>query len=282
MQRHLSKEPRMRTHLTGRVLLAVALFFTSFGSHAADAAGKVVMLVGNATALGPDGVVRKLAKEQAIYPGDLINSGTSSYVNIRFTDNSFFLLRPDTRFQVEEYHLAAAPDKPAAAASPKPAAPAADKPAADRAAATPLVTASADTSSGTSRAFFRLLKGSFRTVSGLIGKVNHDDYRVATPVATIGIRGTKYSGTLCQGECSDRYEITTKLRQRGASPKRNETVLITTVESGEIEIGSVGKTMRQGVGTVFFTTETGVITPVDEPPQSIQADQNLQPESCGQ
>ena len=50
---------------------------------------------------------------------------------------------------------------------------------------------------GASHAFFSLLKGGFRTVSGLIGKINHEDYSVATPVATIGIRGTDYLTVLC-------------------------------------------------------------------------------------
>ena len=42
------------------------------------------------------------------------------------------------------------------------------------------------------RSFFSLLKGGFRTVTGLIGKLRREQYRIDTAVATIGIRGTDY------------------------------------------------------------------------------------------
>jgi hypothetical protein len=40
--------------------------------------------------------------------------------------------------------------------------------------------------------FISLLKGGFRSVTGLIGRLNRDGYRVTTPSATIGIRGTDH------------------------------------------------------------------------------------------
>src|SRR5262245_18006356 len=49
----------------------------------------------------------------------------------------------------------------------------------------------------------RLLRGEFRTVTGLIGKGSGDAYSVVTPVATIGIRGTDYSAAYCEGDCGD-------------------------------------------------------------------------------
>ena len=52
-------------------------------------------------------------------------------------------------------------------------------------------------------AFFRLLKGGFRAVSGLIGHTRREDYAVQTPVATIGIRGTDYEVRMCSGDCGD-------------------------------------------------------------------------------
>jgi hypothetical protein len=59
---------------------------------------------------------------------------------------------------------------------------------------------------GTESAFYSLLKGAMRTVTGLVGRVNRDRYQVATPTATVGIRGTggliqilNDGGTLVQG-----------------------------------------------------------------------------------
>jgi hypothetical protein len=45
---------------------------------------------------------------------------------------------------------------------------------------------------GSERSFFSLLKGGFRAVTGLIGSRNKRNYRIKTPSATIGIRGTDH------------------------------------------------------------------------------------------
>lgn len=262
----------LRTLLLGLPLLALHL-----SAQAADAAGKVVMLTGQATAMGADGTVRRLAKNDAVFSGDLINSGLGSYVNLKFADGAYFLLRPDTRFEVQDYRYAALATPNAAAAPAQ--APRTAPPAPGTA---PLATAQTAQASGTSRAFFRLVKGGFRSVSGLIGKISRDDYRVETPVATIGIRGTAYSADLCTGACGDRGEIDAQLNLAGASGTGSETILITTVEQGEIGVTTPGgETQPQLPGTVLFTTDTGVVTPVQEAPSSIRQDSNLKPESCG-
>ena len=177
-------------HSTFRaLLLGLPLFALHLPAQASDAAGKVVMLTGQATAMGADGTVRRLAKNDAVFSGDLINSGLGSYVNLKFADGAFFLLRPDTRFEVQDYRYAA----PATAAAPGTAAAPTQtsRPETPAPGAAPLATAQTPQASGASRAFFRLVKGGFRSVSGLIGKISRDDYRVETPVATIGIRGTQ-------------------------------------------------------------------------------------------
>lgn len=42
------------------------------------------------------------------------------------------------------------------------------------------------------QSFFSLFKGGFRAITGLIGKVNKENYRITTPSATLGIRGTDH------------------------------------------------------------------------------------------
>lgn len=49
---------------------------------------------------------------------------------------------------------------------------------------------------GEEKGFFSLLKGGLRTITGLVGRVNRDRYKVTTGVATIGIRGTGYNAVL--------------------------------------------------------------------------------------
>jgi len=94
--------------------------------------------------------------------------------------------------------VATEPTTPAPAASP---APVASGPAPSPTAA-PLVTAQPTPGDG-SHAFLSLLKGGFRAVSGAIGKINHDDYQINTPVATIGIRGTNYLAVICDTQCAN-------------------------------------------------------------------------------
>jgi hypothetical protein len=50
-------------------------------------------------------------------------------------------------------------------------------------------------------AVLRLLKGGVRVVTGLIGRVNHDNYQFKVATATIGIRGTGFDAW-CNGPCA--------------------------------------------------------------------------------
>lgn len=224
---------------------AAALFLISGAAAAAEAsaaagAANVLLLTGRGTATSDDGTIRILIRGDEVFPGELISTGSNSYLNLKFRDGAYILLRPNSRFQIEEYKfegptpvekdtgepedeestsagaaVAAAkpgagkpvPSKPvpskvegvegAEAPKPSPAKPApsavAPPPAPKPAAPAPMVTASSEQASGSTRAFFRLLRGGFRAVSGLIGKANVNDYRVSTPVATIGIRGTDWA-----------------------------------------------------------------------------------------
>ncbi|HEX4872459.1 MAG TPA: hypothetical protein VFV27_09120 [Nevskiaceae bacterium] len=190
---------------------------------ASTPAGTVTLLTGSGTASDADGTIRPLAKGDPVNAGEVISSGPNSYVNLKFIDGGFILLRPNSRFQIEAFSApesvvaaaaAAAPAAPAPPASAAPAAPAPQPapatavapaaPAPPAAAAAPSAAAplAASPAPGTSQAFFRLLKGGFRAVSGLVGKNDRNEYRVATPVATIGIRGTDYIAVICDAACA--------------------------------------------------------------------------------
>jgi hypothetical protein len=78
-----------------------------------------------------------------------------TYARIKFIDNGEITLRPNTQFKIENFSYEAA------------------KPEADG-------------------AFFTLLKGGLRSITGLLGKRNHDKFGLNTPTATIGIRGTTF------------------------------------------------------------------------------------------
>ena len=156
--------------------LLAALFLGLVGSTAwADpAAGTATLVTGHVSAAAPSGEIRDILKGGQVFQGEVIITSPGSYVNIEFTDGGRVLLRPETRFSIERYQYAGA-QAPTRGQAPV----------------------------RQESAFFRLLKGGFRAVSGLIGHTRREDYGVQTPVATIGIRGTDYEVRYCNGDCGD-------------------------------------------------------------------------------
>lgn len=137
-----------------RTLLAGAMAALAGGQALAETAGRVSFVNGSVSATSPDGQSRALRRGDAINGGDRIET-RSGRLQIRFTDGGFVSLQPNTVFGVDQYLYAnKAPEE--------------------------------------TSLFFSLLRGGMRTVTGAIGKVNKQSYKVRTPVATIGIRGTGY------------------------------------------------------------------------------------------
>jgi len=147
------------------VLIQIALVVGPTNALAARAAGEVVSVAGRAAAATLDGDIRNLGRGSAVNSGDTVVTSSNSYVRMKFIDGAAVILRPNSRFHIEQYKLATKPAE--------------------------------------SRSFFSLVKGGFRAVTGLIGQRNRRSYRVRTAVATIGIRGTDYSMRTCQGDCGN-------------------------------------------------------------------------------
>lgn len=146
------------------LLMAVLLF--SGNVNAEKSIGKVIHTNGGLTASN-DGEIRSLKRGSYIAEGDTINSNSRSKSQLRMMDGALIVLRQNSEMHFEEYKYN-----------------------------------EANKSSASS--IFSLLKGGFKTISGLIGKHNKKNYKVRTAFTTIGIRGTDYGVTLCeQGNCSD-------------------------------------------------------------------------------
>jgi hypothetical protein len=95
------------------------------------------------------GAERSAAKIGAeVRSGDVVQLGEQSNAQIYFTDSSVVALRPETEFRIRDYAFQAQQPE-------------------------------------TGHAFFNLIKGGTRTVTGLIGRRNRESYSVDTPVATI-------------------------------------------------------------------------------------------------
>ena len=198
------------------LLLAVCLGALGSPVFAADSAGTATLVTGHVSAAAPSGEVRDLIKGGAVYAGEMIITAAGSYVNIEFSDGGRVLLRPETRFAIERYQYAGAQAPAGGPAQPV----------------------------RQESAFFRLLKGGFRAVSGLIGHTRREDYAVQTPVATIGIRGTDYEVRYCSGDCGD------------ISPAPKDG-LYAGVQSGAIALSNGGGQVTTTAGQYVFIAGSG-------------------------
>ncbi len=140
-------------YLNRKAFLA-AMISAAFPTWVNAAAGKVEFASGGAAVQSADGSSRILAKGMEINSGDTILTGPGR-AQVKFTDGGYMSFQPNTQFKVEDYAFNGQQD-------------------------------------GTEKGFFRLIEGGLRAVTGLVGKQNKTNYRVATPVATIGIRGTYF------------------------------------------------------------------------------------------
>jgi hypothetical protein len=129
----------------------LALISAAFAGEAGAAAGRTEFTIGGVT-LARGGVEQPLARGTELDNGDVVRTN-GGRAQIRFTDGSYVSLQPNTEFGIREYRYENRTD-------------------------------------GSERGFFGLLKGAMRTVTGAIGRVNRDRYQIATPTATVGIRGT--------------------------------------------------------------------------------------------
>jgi len=129
----------------------------------AEPAGKVLSADGDALVLRGSHILR-LSRGAAVESGDQIHTGTDGKVLVVFADSGLVWIRANSDFVVDEYSFAQGRRE---------------------------------------TAFFSLLKGGARSVTGLIGRRTRSNFRLRVPVATIGIRGTDFSVVICQRDCKD-------------------------------------------------------------------------------
>src|SRR5688572_19438076 len=131
----------------------LALISAAFAGEAGAAAARVDFTTQGVTVTGRNGQSRPLARGAELDAGDTVRTDAQGRAQLRFTDGSYISLQPNTDFAISEYRYDGKTD-------------------------------------GSERSFFGLVRGAMRTVTGAIGRVNRNAYRVTTPTATVGIRGT--------------------------------------------------------------------------------------------
>jgi hypothetical protein len=118
-------------------------------------AGQISETKGYVTVTSGSGAPVSAKKGGGIEEGQTITTGSKGQAVIKFQDGQVIALKSNSIFKVNSYKYdQAAPEK------------------------------------GSS--VFALLQGGLRAVTGLIGERNRDNWRLATPTATMGIRGTDF------------------------------------------------------------------------------------------
>lgn len=167
--RHSGAASRGYARLASCIALWLLVGMSNAGAQGVSDEYATALVVGgdvSVVRVSQPGDSRKLSLRagERVGSGDTLITGLDGRLQIRFTDGGIVSLQPNTEFHIDDYR----------------------------------------NSDSTQRSWFSLLRGAIRTTTGSNGKRDHDDYRMRTPTATIGVRGTAYSAeqTVCEPSCS--------------------------------------------------------------------------------
>ncbi len=147
-----------------RFALILALSLSVLPGIVLAADGRVLFVSGDA-AIERGGQKLPAQKGMLIQTGDVLATGAGARLQWRMADDSYYAIRQNSRFEIKEY-------------------------------------SAAQGTAGGGKALYNLLRGGVRVLTGLIGKGSSDAFKLNTPVATLGIRGTDFTTIACSGDCS--------------------------------------------------------------------------------
>ena len=133
-----------------KLLISATLACAAQFAHAAEA-GKIIFVAGAAQAGERAAVLGTQVQE-----GQMLSTGADGYMYVKTADNGLFILRPNTRARIVDYHIDA--QNPA-----------------------------------NTKVKFELISGTARSKSGDAVKQARQNFRFNTPVAAIGVRGTDFT-----------------------------------------------------------------------------------------
>ena len=148
-------------------LILVASLALSSVAVAQDSSGMVVASRGEVIALS-NGGSRELKQGDFIYVNDEIMTSGRSFAVLQFTDGAKVTVRPDSTLIIEQYLYAG---------------------------------------NNEDAATLNLVSGGLRVITGAMAKSNPENYKVRTPVALMGVRGTEFSIMLCGDEICAQDEL---------------------------------------------------------------------------
>ncbi len=173
-------------------------------------AGRFQFVIGEIKVVSASGAERIPVKGEAFNSGETIVTGASGTAQIRMSDGGLVAVRPDTQMKLDQYVFNGRED-------------------------------------GAERTLVSLIKGGFRAITGLIGNRNKENYKILTPSATIGIRGTDHEAVVIPPNTTGGYQAGTYDRvYRGA------TIIETDKGKLIVNPNQVGFTPGKGAAPVLL------------------------------
>lgn len=149
-----------RRSISGHLLTAVALgwLLAAHAAYAAQAAtpaaaGHITLAHGPVEVHNAAGQAMATAVGAPLHEGDVITTGPQGELHVEMVDGGYLAARPGAHIRIVAYHLSGSADD---------------------------------------RSWLELIKGGMRFVTGWVARSHPRAYRLKTPVATIGIRGTDF------------------------------------------------------------------------------------------
>lgn len=174
-----------------RLRVALVLLGTLTAASAHGAAGFIQFINGEGRVILVNGGERAAVKGFELNEGDTVVTANGATMQLRMTDDGLIAVRADTRLKIDTYRYSGRED-------------------------------------GSERGILELVRGGFRTLTGVIGRTNKRNFLVRAPNATIGIRGTDH-----------------------------EIVHIPVPAPGETPLGVAGTYNKVNVGETFMETPSG-------------------------
>jgi hypothetical protein len=174
-----------------KTIACLGVLLAALSSAALADAGKFQFVHGDVTLTRTNGTRVVPVKGDRIEEGDVIATGAQAQTQLVTNDGGLIAMRPDSRMRIDQYRFNGQTD-------------------------------------GSEQSVFGLLKGGFRAITGLIGRVNKDNYKIRTATATIGIRGTDH-----------------------------EALYIAPPAPGETPVGPPGTYDKVNVGQTYLQTPAG-------------------------
>jgi hypothetical protein len=173
--------------------------------------GTVAEVKGHATVVHPDGTQETMTKGLSVFSGDIIETDAAGAVNITFNDNTVFAVSNDAKMTIDEFVYDANKD-------------------------------------GEGQADISVVRGVFAYTSGFVGKEDHNDVHIKTPVGSIGIRGTTLTGYIPEEGSPDSPKIS--LIEGAIVVQPNQGPEIFLDESREtVQLNATG-TQAENVGVI--------------------------------